>query len=231
MYTEFSRKVDALHCRNAFTLAEVLVTIAIIGLVATLTIPSLISSYRKKVVETKLVRFYSTINQALNFSEIENGSRHYWDTLGSFCEFQDEEDGSKSCVDGTEDALMWYNKYLAKYIKVLKVGLDMDYSYDVPENPRPTDVLLYFPDGSLLQFSGRGWNYYIRSKDLVQNGRPEHWGTIAFPFIFDESGKIEPCCKSASSTFACAKNGNGAGCTAAIAKNGWKIPRDYPYKF
>ena len=44
--------------KSAFTLAEVLITLAIIGVVAAMTIPTLISSYREKVVETKLVKFY-----------------------------------------------------------------------------------------------------------------------------------------------------------------------------
>ena len=38
----------------AFTLAEVLITLGIIGIVAALTIPNVTSKYRKKVVETEL---------------------------------------------------------------------------------------------------------------------------------------------------------------------------------
>ncbi len=34
---------------SAFTLAEVLITLAIIGIVAALTIPTLISNYQKKI--------------------------------------------------------------------------------------------------------------------------------------------------------------------------------------
>ena len=39
--------------KKAFTLAEVLITLGIIGVVAALTMPSLMSNYRRKVAETQ----------------------------------------------------------------------------------------------------------------------------------------------------------------------------------
>ena len=45
--------------RNAFTLAEVLITLAIIGVVAAMTIPTLISDFQEKVTVTKLQKVYS----------------------------------------------------------------------------------------------------------------------------------------------------------------------------
>ena len=47
-----------------FTLAEVLITLGIIGIVATLTIPSLINNYQKKQTVTKLQKAISVLNQA-----------------------------------------------------------------------------------------------------------------------------------------------------------------------
>lgn len=61
----------------AFTLAEVLITLGIIGIVAALTIPNIIAGYRKKVVETRLAKLYSSINQAIKISEIKNGDCKY----------------------------------------------------------------------------------------------------------------------------------------------------------
>lgn len=57
----------------AFTLAEVLITIGIIGIVATITIPTLMTKYAKKRTETQLKAFYSKINQTLKMSAAENG--------------------------------------------------------------------------------------------------------------------------------------------------------------
>ena len=39
--------------KKAFTLAEVLITLAIIGIVAALTIPTLLNNYNDKVLETR----------------------------------------------------------------------------------------------------------------------------------------------------------------------------------
>ena len=47
------------HKRFAFTLAEVLITLAIIGVVAALTIPSLISKHNEKVAIAELNKMYT----------------------------------------------------------------------------------------------------------------------------------------------------------------------------
>lgn len=49
---------------RAFTLAEVLITIGIIGVVAALTIPSLINSYKDKQFKTAYKKAYSDIQNA-----------------------------------------------------------------------------------------------------------------------------------------------------------------------
>lgn len=41
---------------DGFTLAEVLITLGIIGVVAALTLPALVQNYRNQVVETRLKR-------------------------------------------------------------------------------------------------------------------------------------------------------------------------------
>lgn len=50
---------------KAFTLAEVLVTLGIIGVVASMTMPMLISNTRKKEFSARLSKFYSTMQQAI----------------------------------------------------------------------------------------------------------------------------------------------------------------------
>lgn len=50
---------------KAFTLAEVLITLGIIGVVAALTIPTVLSNYQKQQYLTGLKKAYSTFNQVL----------------------------------------------------------------------------------------------------------------------------------------------------------------------
>ena len=58
---------------KGFTLAEVLITLGVIGVVAAITMPTLISAYRQKVTATKLKQTYSILSTALNAGETEYG--------------------------------------------------------------------------------------------------------------------------------------------------------------
>ena len=51
-YTHFTHLITS--PKRAFTLAEVLITLAIIGIVAAITIPGLVQSYKKTEYSTKL---------------------------------------------------------------------------------------------------------------------------------------------------------------------------------
>ena len=48
--------------KAAFTLAEVLITLGIIGVVAAMTIPTLISKYQEKVLENHFKKSYAMLN-------------------------------------------------------------------------------------------------------------------------------------------------------------------------
>lgn len=50
--------------KAAFTLAEVLITLGIIGVVTAMTMPSLIQNYQEKATVTKLKKCYSLVSQA-----------------------------------------------------------------------------------------------------------------------------------------------------------------------
>ena len=49
---------------NAFTLAEVLITLGIIGVVASMTLPALINQTRAKELQTGLKKAYSVLQTA-----------------------------------------------------------------------------------------------------------------------------------------------------------------------
>lgn len=64
--------------KKAFTLAEVLITLGIIGVVAALTMPSLMSNYRRKVAETQLKQTYSILLNAVTKGEQEVDAPFIW---------------------------------------------------------------------------------------------------------------------------------------------------------
>ena len=53
-----------INYKKSFTLAEVLITLGIIGIVAAMTLPSLIGNYKKKVLKEQFKVAYSLIQQA-----------------------------------------------------------------------------------------------------------------------------------------------------------------------
>jgi prepilin-type N-terminal cleavage/methylation domain-containing protein len=85
---------------SAFTLVEILITIAIVGVVAAITIPNLLSKIQKRQVETQAKEAYSSILQAVRASK-ENGA----------------------CLDkvGANDVnsmRTWFNTYIAPSMKI-----------------------------------------------------------------------------------------------------------------
>lgn len=80
--------------KKAFTLAEVLITLAIIGVVAALTIPSIVANSQKTQFVSKLKKEYSALSNAYNLLAQEYG--------GSIT---DVPGFSSTTDDGSEDAL------------------------------------------------------------------------------------------------------------------------------
>jgi len=64
--------------KNAFTLAEVLITLGIIGVVAALVMPSLIADYRERAAVTRLKKVYSVLSNAYNLAKEEYGDADTW---------------------------------------------------------------------------------------------------------------------------------------------------------
>lgn len=58
---------------KAFTLAETLITLTIIGVVAALTIPTLLTNYQKQSYVTGLKKVYSQLNQMVKTAIIQEG--------------------------------------------------------------------------------------------------------------------------------------------------------------
>lgn len=91
----------------AFTLAEVLITLGIIGIVAAITIPTLIQQQQEQATVVALKKIYSTLSQAYTSAAHENGTPDNWgltnDTAGSIKLINiltQYLKATKTCIDG-----------------------------------------------------------------------------------------------------------------------------------
>ena len=235
--------------RFGFTLAEILITLAIIGVVAAMTIPTLISNYKKNVVESKLRKFNSNITQVVKLSEVDNGEITYWDT---------------------SSVQTFYNKYLANYIKTAKVDKISESQYNVYLQDGsafiirllesgPLIHLNFFPDANTLfkeQDEKLGINSFIFLFYPVMGDKLTKDRFCNSPFMGDSTGFVpylyteyeyywdseKGCRRTVYPTgddftemlmndinYGCSTR--GAYCTKLIQMNGWKIPENYPHKF
>lgn len=68
--------------KKAFTLAEVLITLGIIGVVAAMTLPTVINNVHHKELETALKKQYSTLSQAILDIQREDGLPFEYESYG-----------------------------------------------------------------------------------------------------------------------------------------------------
>lgn len=104
--------------KGAFTLAEVLITLGIIGVVAALTLPSLIQKYQEQVLENQLKKMYSTISQGIQKAMADDGVSNFSDTeLFQSCIYPEQK--SDACA-----------QMVKKYFNVAAVKSDRREYYD-----------------------------------------------------------------------------------------------------
>ena len=204
--------------RNAaFTLAEVLITLGIIGVVAALTLPSIISKYKKQVIATRLEQFASIYQQAIRMAEIEHGETIYWEGFEPY---------------NADAMLASYNKYLGKYINTI----------DVYKTAKGVAFELSNGSGFHLHktMNGQAWRGYLyvgfcvhykNCKNIEEKGSASYDGKETFHFteigtpIRGFNGKILTRdelledCKTRHYT-----------CSGLIQHDGWKISDDYPIR-
>ncbi len=236
--------------RLAFTLAEVLITLAIIGVVAALTIPNLIQSYKKQVVETRLAKFYSMMNQVIKLAEIDYGPQNTWTDY--HIDHSKSEDGGYSYDKGDEINVR-VQKYFAPYVKIL----NSEDFFDIPEinkNLNQPQRIYYLADGSAFSFglheNREIFFYPSNPKKCLKNMEyPDGRCRFVFDFLPASNGGWSSCFKynigngmqpdlaswngqdDLKSLCSNSTNEPGRYCTAVIHRNGWKIPKDYPFRF
>ncbi len=228
------------RCRNkfgmtqwaGFTLAEVLVTLGIIGVVAALTMPVLTAAYQKKVMVTRLQKFYSVFKQAANMKIAEDGAL----------------DTSMINVARSPDQMMeFFNTNYAPYLRTLSVKkLERGIVAALPDGSgfymancvgdnngdkgiRPYFCVNYKDCDNIDEVNAAACN----NMHLVEKpgGIFHFYYSGDFPSanlgsIPQERYTLENVANRCKGTVAPA---NGNNCAGWIQRNGWQIPEDYPW--
>ena len=208
--------------RVAFTLAEVLITLGIIGVVAALTIPTLMANHRKQVVVTRMQKFYTTFNQAIMLAENKYGEIEYWDNADLFT------------PTGSGD---WFNKYLAEfftskdvellsstyYTSYIKLGDGSAFGMRFGNMTTETNFDIYFFPNA--------YDIDICETNNQPNSIESCVGKKQFTFRFTPEKGLQPYgywlgLNRAQLIEKC--RDSGLYCTAIIMMDGWQISKDYP---
>ena len=209
------------HWCGAFTLAEVLITLGIIGVVAAMTMPSLMQNYKRQQATARIKKFVSVINQALISAENDLGAREDW-VIGE--------------MDNSDSAYNFLNTYIKPYIKSADVEKRTLFGRNM--------ATLRFVDGS--QMSVKIGACYDIWYDINGEKGPNEKGRDIFVFILCKNGG----CNFNSNQvrgFYCAPTGEqfpthgqlidncknyrtdgGNYCTILLEQNGYEFPKDYP---
>lgn len=216
--------------KAAFTLAEVLITLAVIGIVAALLIPNIIQQYKKQEASARLKKFVSMMQQAVALSEIDNGSVFTWTREDNI---KDEDNNTDIAANGRE-AKRYFEKYLKPYIKYDKI---------VTQEVADQEAIVYFLDGSSMRFHNGGCldiHYDVNGEkspntlgkdifsfdlcsDKAQAARylgseKEYFGAYWQAYMTSRQDALEQCSQGAQH------------CSTLLKYDNWEFKDDYPYK-
>ena len=158
-----------LQLKKGFTLAEVLITLVIVGVVAALTIPTLVNKYREQALKSQFKKAFSTLSQAVYKTEMND----FYGYAKCFC----NGDGCYSLT--LSDCENFYDA-LAKNLQVQKVCMGNSKS----EGCVPQYQSYYLSTSSCSGYNEdfvNNRNYsYVLSDGLIIN---VHGGTSFFPMM------------------------------------------------
>jgi len=176
---------------KAFTLAELLIVIAIIGVVAMLVVPSLMVSYQKKVWVTQLKKSLHTWKDGILIMMTREGTSSFY-KLGL------------GAIPSNYSENVYTVNTLKKYIKIAKWDVVENITGRNLDGSNFTHILtnwlkLTLEDGSIayLKYSGNleianVYRYNDNSLILDINGdkKPNAWGRDMFWFVFQDNWEI-----------------------------------------
>ena len=231
---------------KGFTIAEVLITLGIIGIIASMTMPMIIAKYQKKVTVERLKKFYSVMMNVINLSESENGEMADWDfpkesydkSIDKFFQryylpyLKDaKECYSANCFKKEVYAIKYLNGQPADGVVVVNYIVktnDGMYIYLLPNIPN--SYIWMFVDINAHQkpnqigrdifvFDVYGHPNYSNRKNYYL----KFWGSNYYKTTEDLISTNNYGCNESAADY------SGFLCGALIFRSGWKIPDNYPW--
>ncbi len=232
--------------RKGFTLAEVLITLVVIGIIAAITVPLIMANHKKTEYSGRLKKFYSTLSNAVKLAEREWGV----DTLelGYGC----------SSVSKQKE---WFENYLAKYISYIKteeLSSDSNYykslnMYDQFKGLNSGLFVVYLNDGTLFFYDEcsdlvvydvngeKGPNTYGRDlfyfflltgvDSYYQMIYMSHVNTVYCSRLLNANGsEYKPYTTRSELINRCKNKEQNSGCSRLLENDGWEFKDDYPYR-
>lgn len=208
------------NVEKAFTLAEALITLAILGVIAALTIPGLIMSMQKSEHVSGMKKAYATLAQAINKMNVANDCANYikfWDNDNTFWqEFTKQLNTMKICNNNESGC---FTKVEIKKLNGGSEGVIDGKNYTV----RTTDGYCYQYTPGLVQASVYGIEEKDAEKvlgtflvDVNGDGNPNTLGRDLYFFVYVEDKGIVPAGFYQHSN--CNKSGTGYSCAGRLLK-------------
>ena len=206
--------------KKAFTLSEVLITLGIIGVVAALTLPSVIKNYQKQLTVNRLKESYGILLQAFHFAISEHGTPNNW-------------------TYDNNNLDLFVDEYFAPYMKIINKTSDIPKHYykrggefKYVKNSK----LYYLANGTAFVvyiISGYQTTHYFIDVDINGVKGPNKYGRDIFRMQFNKVSTSEGLLfNGINNSVSDMKSGckdTGSYCGAWIVKDGWKISDDYPW--
>ncbi len=224
---------------RGFTLAEVLITLGIIGVVAALTMPSLILHHKKQEASARLKKFYSAISQAILLSEIDNGPVKDWNKA----DVLKNENGEVINEENRKLGITYFNTYLKPYLKYAKIDENPEDLQN--EDGQSNQIRVYLADATTFEFfNGACADFRV---DINGQKAPNQSGRDKFAFLICSKDadlrwhfnnkknfgsfcieNYEVCDTRAKALALC--KANSGTCTRLLEMDNFEFKNDYPYK-
>ncbi len=204
----------------AYTLAEVLITMGIVGAIAAMTIPTLVNKRVQAERSAKLKKFYSKMNNAVDQMVIDNNSFKYYNGAPSnsykwYMENLDRYMGH-AMLDGTNKKVYFVDESSLKFEEINHSGCKR-ISYDTNGDKSPNNL------GSDIYVFIFCFTEDSRKKYLGDNSSSDTFFG-AYNFYSDKFDQKTAEEKNAKC------NSSREYCTRLLQSNGWDYPPGYPFK-